>query len=219
MLLLLLRAVVSPGFRKAPPAAAYAMKAGDAAEDGINEERLMRELLASAGVRNAEPAVSSQLVECLHRFCEEVLKDGHDFAVHAARKTTEIEDLKLALQVREEGSIVPTRDSLFDLAREVNSVPFPPIVGASGLRLPPAEFQVTNRPFRVVPKKASQPRGAARSSPDQGVVPASSTDSERPVKKARMAPGKPGGKQITVLLKNQAAYQQHGSGAGAGGSS
>jgi len=37
------------------------------------------------------------------------------------------------------------------LAQDVNSKPLPPISGVTGLRLPPRELTILNRPFRVVP--------------------------------------------------------------------
>lgn len=200
---------------------------------GIDEERLMMELLATMGVKRYEQALASQLVECMHRFSEDVLRDGHDFAVHAARKTTEIEDLKLALRVREASSL-PSRDAMFDLAREVNSAPFPPIVGLAGLRLPAPECQITNRPFRIVQKRNSTattplaggatnpPTNTAATSSAAGAAsgtfstPHTASDGERPTKKARTH-GKPhgkhgSGKQLTILV----AGLKNGGGGGGG---
>jgi histone H3/H4 len=63
------------------------------------EEVIVKNILESMDV-SFHPSVLPQLVECMHRFTEDVLAEAHDYATHASRKTTEIIDLRLALQTR-----------------------------------------------------------------------------------------------------------------------
>lgn len=76
------------------------------------EEALIKNILDSMDV-SFHPSVLSQLVECMHAFSEDVLAESHDYATHAGRKTTEIIDLRLALQTRSLAEVASTRQVIF----------------------------------------------------------------------------------------------------------
>ena len=119
-------------------------------DDLIVEGELITQILDSMGVQSYEGTVVPQLVEVMHRYSEEVLKDAYDYALHAGRKSTEMSDLKVALKIRDLNPAVPSRAAMTALALEVNKKPLPPINGVTGLRLPPQQLTLLNRPFRVV---------------------------------------------------------------------
>uniref|UniRef100_A0A7S2R806 Transcription initiation factor TFIID subunit 12 domain-containing protein n=1 Tax=Rhizochromulina marina TaxID=1034831 RepID=A0A7S2R806_9STRA len=119
----------------------------------ILEEELVTSILASMGVDQYEDAVVHHLIESMHAFTEELLKDAYEYAVHANRKTTETDDLKLALQMKERVRALPSRETLMGLAQEVNQRPIPPIPDHASLRVPASHHLVMHRPFRVVPTK------------------------------------------------------------------
>mmetsp|Transcript_16586 Transcript_16586/g.38772 ORF Transcript_16586/g.38772 Transcript_16586/m.38772 type:complete len:188 (-) Transcript_16586:149-712(-) len=174
----------------------------------------MLELLKSSDVQHFEPQVVHQLVECMHQFTSQIIKDAHDYALHAGRKTTEVDDLKVALQSREQALTMPSRDAMMDLAQEVNKKDIPPIIGSAGIRLPPAQFQSTNRPFRVAKEAPSrQPFSSAASSAaaaaaaSSSSAPAASSSAGSASSSSAAAPsqrkggtgGRKMGKQILVL--------------------
>ena len=88
------------------------------------------------------------LLEAMHGHCEELLSEAFDYASHAGRKTTEINDLKLAITTRNMAHAVPLREASAALALEVNARPLPPITQKSGLRLPPPGSTLLGKPFR-----------------------------------------------------------------------
>mmetsp|Transcript_16658 Transcript_16658/g.21625 ORF Transcript_16658/g.21625 Transcript_16658/m.21625 type:complete len:181 (-) Transcript_16658:173-715(-) len=118
----------------------------------VVEEALVKNILDSMGVK-FQSNVLPQLVECMHSFSEDVLAEAHDYATHAGRKTTEIVDLRLALQTRSLTKITPSRQEMIDLASEVNAKKIPLITGRVGLRLPPQEISLLSREFRVAPSR------------------------------------------------------------------
>ena len=119
-------------------------------DDLIVEGELITQILDSMGVQSYEGTVVPQLIEVMHRYSEEVLKDAYDYALHTGRKSTEMGDLKVALKIRDLNPAIPSRAAMTSLALEVNKKPLPPINGVTGLRLPPQELTLLNRPFRVV---------------------------------------------------------------------
>jgi histone H3/H4 len=116
----------------------------------VIEEMLMKNILDSMDIK-FQSNVLPQLVELMHRYSEDLLAESYDYASHAGRKTTEIIDLRLALQARSLTNITPTRQNMMDLASEVNSKKIPPILGKVGQRLPPQNISLLSREFRVSP--------------------------------------------------------------------
>ena len=75
----------------------------------IVEESLVQKVLASMNVQVDEQCLPV-LCESMHVYSEGVLADAHDYSTHAGRKTTEIVDLKLALQIRSMAQHMPSRE-------------------------------------------------------------------------------------------------------------
>ena len=55
-------------------------------DDLIVEGELITQILDSMGVQSYEGTVVPQLIEVMHRYSEEVLKDAYDYALHTGRK-------------------------------------------------------------------------------------------------------------------------------------
>lgn len=80
----------------------------------IVEEALVIQILESMGVQSFDRGVVSQLLEVMHSYSDELLYDAHIYAIHAGRKTTDVNDLKLALQMRSLITTTPSREVLQD---------------------------------------------------------------------------------------------------------
>ena len=81
-------------------------------DDLIVEGELITQILDSMGVQSYEGTVVPQLIEVMHRYSEEVLKDAYDYALHTGRKSTEMGDLKVALKIRDLNPAVPSRAAM-----------------------------------------------------------------------------------------------------------
>lgn len=116
----------------------------------IVEESLVQKILESMNVQFEEQCLPV-LCEGMHVYCESLLSDAHDYATHAGRKTTEIADLKLALQIHASAQHMPSREDTAELAKDINSKRIPPIKCKTGIQLPTDEFTLLGQPFRVAP--------------------------------------------------------------------
>merc|ERR1711939_1076178 len=134
------------------------------------DARLIALLLAAAGAPDLEPdddanggqagssAVVRMLLEFAHRYTHDVLADALVYSDHGARGSStqqqqqqqaqapqqaiSLEDLRMAIQSRTEGSLLP-KEYLLSLASQVNAVPLPAVPEAYAVALPPERERLT----------------------------------------------------------------------------
>ena len=119
----------------------------------IDEESLVSLILQTSGVTDYAPGVPAHLLELMHGYSEELLADAHDYCHHAGRKTTEVADVKLALETRSLVSPVPSREARVRAAQQVNVKKLPNVPGRAGLRIPPTDATLLGHPFRLAPSE------------------------------------------------------------------
>ena len=87
---------------------------------------------------------------------------------HAKKKTIDVEDVRLAVQMYTDKNVTspPTRDVLLEVARVKNATTLPIPKPTSGLRLPPDRFCLTSCNFKLRSnKKQQQPPTSVRPGP------------------------------------------------------
>src|SRR5689334_22734422 len=124
------------------------------------EAKLVALVLRSMGVEDHEPQVVAQLLEFMHWYVSQVLRDSLLYCQHAGKPPSalNLEDVRLAIQSRVNYSFTqpPPREFLLELAQTKNTGPLPflpaPSTVKKGVRLPPARFRVKpmtlNRPLK-----------------------------------------------------------------------
>ena len=65
----------------------------------IDGQNMIR-LLESMGVERYEPRVVNQLLEFAHKYCTDILNDGHSYAQHAGRDAVDLSDVRLAIETK-----------------------------------------------------------------------------------------------------------------------
>mmetsp|Transcript_28780 Transcript_28780/g.67952 ORF Transcript_28780/g.67952 Transcript_28780/m.67952 type:complete len:171 (-) Transcript_28780:29-541(-) len=127
----------------------------------------MQKLLQSMKVEQYDPRVVNMLMEFMHRYVSQVMREAVVYAEHAGRTEPEVDDVRLAIQSRVDTSFTqpPPRDFFVELAKTKNNVVLPKIDFRPGIRLPPEQhclinpnlqFPEPNQPFiQGVPRAAS----------------------------------------------------------------
>lgn len=113
--------------------------AGEGRIETAPKIQMMKDLLSSMGVEEADPKVSQLLLEFLHKYVAEVVSDASVYQEHAGKPEVDIDDLRLAIQAKVNGAFShpAPREFMIELARAKNSVPLPLI--RPGVHLPPPE--------------------------------------------------------------------------------
>ena len=116
------------------------------------DARTIRSILKAMGATQHDPRIVTQLLELMHRYISSVLFDAQVFSEHADKESIDVSDVRLAVQSQLIHSYTssPARDVAMQVAKEVNRRPFPPIDSAAGLSLPPLEYTLTKRNFKVL---------------------------------------------------------------------
>ncbi|KAJ3673154.1 hypothetical protein LUZ60_006528 [Juncus effusus] len=127
------------------------------ASDEPRDARIVRELLRSMGVGEAEyePRVVHQLLEIAYRYVVEVLSDAQVYADHAGKITSAIDsdDVRLAIQCKVNSSFSqpPPREVLLELARNRNKVPLPKSIAPPGsIPLPPDQDTLISPNYQLL---------------------------------------------------------------------
>lgn len=97
-----------------------------------------------------------------------MLDDAKMLSGHAKKKTIDVEDVRLAVQMYTDKNVTspPTRDVLLEVARVKNATTLPIPKPTSGLRLPPDRFCLTSCNFKLRSnKKQQQPPTSMRPGP------------------------------------------------------
>ncbi|KAF6033810.1 TAF9B [Bugula neritina] len=107
-----------------------------------HEVQVIQAVLKDMGVTDYEPAVVNQLLDFTYRYTTDILDDAKAFSAHAGKKSIDVEDTKLAVQLKLDKSYTnpPPRELLLDVATHRNSQSLPLIKPYTGPKLPPDRY-------------------------------------------------------------------------------
>jgi len=122
------------------------------------DAQVMASILRDMGITEWEPRVINQLLEFAYNYVTTVLDDAKMLSSHAKKKTIDVEDVRLAVQMYTDKNVTspPTRDVLLEVARVKNATTLPIPKPTSGLRLPPDRFCLTSCNFKLKSNKKQQ---------------------------------------------------------------
>ncbi|XP_071455318.1 transcription initiation factor TFIID subunit 9 [Hetaerina americana] len=108
-------------------------------------------MLKDMGITEYEPRVVNQLLEFTYRYVTCTLDDARVFANHAKKKTLDLDDVTLAVQLQLDRRFTnpPSRDILLEVARTKNNVPLPMIKPHCGIRLPPDRYSLNSCNYKL----------------------------------------------------------------------
>ncbi|GLG99848.1 Transcription initiation factor TFIID subunit 9 [Gryllus bimaculatus] len=108
-------------------------------------------IMKDMGITEYEPKVIAQLLEFTYRYVTGILDDSRVFANHAKKKTIDLEDVRLAVEMTTDRIFTtpPPRDILLDVARSKNNTPLPFVKPHCGLRLPPDRYCLSACNYRL----------------------------------------------------------------------
>jgi len=110
----------------------------------------LKHILNSLSINSPSAELLSYLSAFCHSQCQSILSLSRDFALHAGRSVLSPEDIELATQqINLMTCEPPTRETLAQLARKVNSRPMPIVPQRAGIILPPKRFTLLNENFDV----------------------------------------------------------------------
>ncbi|XP_031764600.1 transcription initiation factor TFIID subunit 9 [Galleria mellonella] len=122
------------------------------------DAQVIMSIMKEVGVTDYEPRVVNQLLEFTYRYVTSILDDARVFANHAKKKTIDLDDVRLAVQMQLDKTFTspPQREVLLEIARVKNVNPLPLIRPHCGLRLPPDRYCLSGVNYRLKPatKKA-----------------------------------------------------------------
>lgn len=135
-----------------------------AAKSLPKDAQVMASMLRDMGITEWEPRVINQLMEFSYNYVTTVLEDAKLFSSHARKKTIDVDDVRLAVQMYADQKVTtpPTRDLLQDVAREKNASSLPIPKSSSGLRLPPDRFCLNAANYKL---KATRKQTNSRQGP------------------------------------------------------
>jgi len=119
------------------------------------DAQVMVAILKDMGINDFEPRVINQMLEFSYRYVTGVLEDARVYSGHAKKKTLDMEDVKLAVQLAAEQGFTspPPREALLDLARAKNATQLPLIQPKTGIRLPPDRHCLTATNYKLKGKQ------------------------------------------------------------------
>merc|ERR1719402_1771833 len=99
------------------------------------------------------------MLEFSYRYVTTILEDARVYSNHAKKKSIDMEDVKLAVQLATEESFTspPPREALLELARAKNAIQLPLIQPKTGIRLPPDRHCLTATNYKL--KARHRPSG------------------------------------------------------------
>lgn len=113
------------------------------------DAQVIMSIMKEVGITDYEPRVVNQLLEFTYRYVTSILDDARVFANHAKKKTIDLDDVRLAVQMQLDKSFTspPPREVLLEIARVKNVNPLPLIKPHCGLRLPPDRYDNFRRSY------------------------------------------------------------------------
>jgi len=123
------------------------------------DAQVMVAILKDMGINDFEPRVINQMLEFSYRYVTTILEDARVYSNHAKKKSIDMEDVKLAVQLATEESFTspPPREALLELARAKNAIQLPLIQPKTGIRLPPDRHCLTATNYKL--KSKQKPSG------------------------------------------------------------
>ncbi|XP_059057699.1 transcription initiation factor TFIID subunit 9 [Achroia grisella] len=117
------------------------------------DAQVIMSIMKEVGIADYEPRVVNQLLEFTYRYVTSILDDARVFANHAKKKTLDLDDVRLAVQMQLDKSFTspPQREVLLEIARVKNVNPLPLIRPHCGLRLPPDRYCLSGVNYRLKP--------------------------------------------------------------------
>ena len=116
-------------------------------------------IMKDMGITEYEPKVINQLLEFFYHYVANVLGDSKVLCTHAGKKSIDMDDIKLAVQMHSDQSMTTatSREMLLEQARVKNQQPLPVPRPTYGLRLPPDHhsFMACNYRLKYKPKGPS----------------------------------------------------------------
>lgn len=115
------------------------------------DAQVVAAILKEMSVDEYEPRVIHQLMEFTHRYVTSVLQEAQIFSDHAKKKTIDVEDLQLAINLEIDKTITspPPKDILMEIAREKNNLPLPSIKTHNGPRLPFDRYSLIGTNYKL----------------------------------------------------------------------
>ncbi|CAH0589291.1 unnamed protein product [Chrysodeixis includens] len=115
------------------------------------DAQVIMSIMKEVGISDYEPRVVNQLLEFTYRYVTSVLDDARVFATHAKKKTIDLDDVRLAVQMQLDKSFTspPPREVLLEISRVKNVNPLPLIKPHCGLRLPPDRYCLSACNYRL----------------------------------------------------------------------
>jgi len=134
-------------------------KKADREKQMPKDGQVMVSILRDMGIHDFDPRVVNQMLEFSYRYVTNILEDSRVYSQHARKKTVDIEDVKLAVQMQADQNFTapPPREVLLDLARTKNAVQLPLIKPALGIRLPPDRHCLTACNYKLKDKNKPTP--------------------------------------------------------------
>ncbi|GBP18059.1 Transcription initiation factor TFIID subunit 9 [Eumeta japonica] len=115
------------------------------------DAQVIMAIMKDIGITDYEPRVVNQLLEFTYRYVTTVLDDARVFANHAKKKSIDLDDVRLGVQLQLEKNFTtpPPREVLLEIARGKNVNPLPTIKPHCGLRLPPDRYCLSGCNYRL----------------------------------------------------------------------
>ncbi|XP_050435208.1 transcription initiation factor TFIID subunit 9 [Adelges cooleyi] len=116
------------------------------------DTQIIVSIMKDLGIYEYDQQVLNHLLEFNYRYATLLLEDAKTFSSFAKKKNIDADDVKLAIQMAQEGIFYkPTpRDVLMAASHEINKIPLPPIKPASGLRIPHDRSNFLQTNYRLV---------------------------------------------------------------------
>eukprot|EP01090_Pellita_catalonica_P006493 TRINITY_DN16723_c0_g1_i1.p1 TRINITY_DN16723_c0_g1~~TRINITY_DN16723_c0_g1_i1.p1 ORF type:complete len:164 (-),score=24.61 TRINITY_DN16723_c0_g1_i1:4-495(-) len=131
-------------------------------------------ILRTMGVQDCEPLVVHQIMEFMHTYIRELLKDAETYSLHAHKKTIDVEDIQYAINSRVKvdpfarGGQLPPLDFIQHMADATNKLRLPTIPQKFGALLPPEPFCLSEVNYQITGSRRgaqSQPRPQSQPPP------------------------------------------------------
>lgn len=122
------------------------------------DAQVIMSMLKDMGVQDYEQRVLNQLLEFTYRYVTCILDDSRIYATHAKKKTIDLDDVKLAVNMQLDRSFTtpPPREILLEVARLKNSQPLPVVKPSCGIRLPPDRYCLSSVNYKLRNIKKAQ---------------------------------------------------------------